>query len=70
MPRKPSIIVDLPAALWVLFVGVIFYGGYFWPDTVGMFTGQACVIYLAVLLIAVALAVVSGLAGPKSKAPE
>lgn len=56
MSNRPSILADLCALAWVVFVGVMYFGGYFSPETVGVFTGQSCIIYGGVLLLAAASA--------------
>jgi len=52
MTSKPSIIVDLLVAAWVVFVAVIYYGGYFSP-AIGVLTGVGSSVYGVVLLLAV-----------------
>jgi len=52
MPPKPSIVVDLLVAAWIIFVAVIYYGGYF-SQAIGVLTGVGSSIYGVVLLLAV-----------------
>lgn len=46
-----SVVLDIISSLWVIVVAVIFYGGYYQPDTVGIETGKAIVIYAALIIL-------------------
>jgi len=65
MSTKPSIIVDLLVAAWVVFVAVIYYGGYASP-AIGVLTGVGSSVYGVVLLLAVIAAGRVFLRGGKS----
>lgn len=52
MPGKPSTIVDILVAAWVVFVAFVYYGGYFNP-AIGATTGSLMRVYLAALFLAV-----------------
>jgi len=54
MPQKPSIILDLLASAWVVFVAVMYYGGYFSP-LIGIQTGVGSLVYGVVLIVSVLL---------------
>lgn len=49
---KPAIWADLLLAVWVVVVGFVYYGGYFFP-AIGAFTANASAIYALMLLISV-----------------
>jgi hypothetical protein len=70
MPQKPSIGMDLLSTAWVVFVAVIYYGGYANPQSLGVFTGPGCAVYGAVLLIAVVAAARRYLSGARSNTVE
>ena len=65
MPTKPSVIVDLLVTAWIVFVAVMYYGGYVSP-AIGAFTGIAGSLYAVVLLVAVAVLAL----GPVARAQE
>ena len=46
-------IADIALSCWVLTVAVVYFGGYFFPLSVGAWTGSALVVYALMLLAAV-----------------
>jgi len=53
MTEKPPLWADLLLTLWVISVAVFFFGGYFLPGQIGVYTqaGSAC--YALMLLVSV-----------------
>ena len=52
MPEKPPFWADLLLTLWVLVVGVIYFGGYFVP-AIGALTLNASAFYALMVLVSV-----------------
>lgn len=53
MTEKPPLWVDLLLTLWVVIVGVFFFGGYFLPGQIGVYTQTGSAFYALMLLISV-----------------
>ena len=53
MTRKPPLWADLLLIVWVLVVAVFYFGGYFLPGLIGVYTPSGTAIYALVLLVAV-----------------
>ena len=51
MNDKPSVWADWLLTAWVLAVGVFYFGGYFFPASIGRYTAAASAIYALMLLI-------------------
>ena len=51
MTEKPPTWADWLLALWVLAVGVFYFGGYFLPGMIGRYTVSASALYALMLLI-------------------
>jgi len=51
MTDKPPLWADLLLTLWVIFVGVFFFGGYFLPRQIGIYTQAGAGIYALMLLV-------------------
>jgi len=51
MSEKPPVWADWLLALWVLVVGVFYFGGYFLPSTIGRYTISASALYALMLLV-------------------
>ena len=52
MIEKPPVWADWLLALWVVAVGVFYFGGYFFPAQIGRYTASASALYALMLLIA------------------
>ena len=52
MKGKPPLWADLLLIVWVLVVAVFYFGGYFLPAQIGVYTPSGSAIYAVVLLIA------------------
>ena len=70
MNEKISPWADLLLAFWVVFVCVIYFGGYFWPDVIGMKTNQAAVVYTLMLVISTGVLAKNYLSKPRSSSCE
>ena len=53
MTGKPPFWADLLLIVWVLTVAVFYFGGYFFPALIGVYTQSGAASYALVLLIAV-----------------
>jgi hypothetical protein len=53
MTRKPPPWADVLLTIWIAAVGLIYFGGFFWPDVVGPWTEPASKFYALMLLVAV-----------------
>lgn len=53
MTEKPALWADLLLILWVIAVAVFFFGGYFWPAQIGVYTPFGAVFYALMLLISI-----------------
>jgi len=51
MTEKPPVWADWLLTLWVLSVGVFYFGGYFLPAAIGQYTAAASAIYALMLLV-------------------
>ncbi len=47
-----SRLADIVLALWIVFVGVVYFGGYFFP-AIGLATAQLGKVYAVLLIVAV-----------------
>ena len=54
MTEKPPTWADWLLTVWVLAVGVFYFGGYFLPDLIGRYTASASALYALMLLICAA----------------
>ena len=52
MTEKPPLWADILLAVWVIVVGVIYFGGFFVP-AIGAWTGRATAVYALMLLVSV-----------------
>lgn len=52
MTEKPPLWADLLLTLWVLVVAVFYFGGYFLPAQIGVYTQVGAAFYALMLLIA------------------
>ena len=52
MTEKPALWADLLLTLWVVVVAVFFFGGFFLPTQIGVYTPFGAVFYALMLLIA------------------
>jgi hypothetical protein len=55
MSCKPNPILDVLVSLWVVFVGIVYYGGYWMPRSIGVATGRLSVAYATMILISAAI---------------
>ena len=53
MTGKPPLWVDLLLTLWVIAIAVFYFGGYFLPAQIGVYTQVGAGIYALMLLISV-----------------
>lgn len=53
MTEKPPVWADWLLTVWVLAVGVFYFGGTFLPEQIGRYTAAASAIYALVLLVSV-----------------
>ena len=53
MTEKPPVWADWLLTLWVVAVGVFFFGGTFLPEQIGRYTLAASAIYALLLLVSV-----------------
>ncbi len=51
MTEKPPAWADWLLTLWVLAVGVFYFGGYFLPGVIGRYTASASAFYALMLLV-------------------
>ncbi len=51
MSEKPAKWADWLLAVWVLAVGVFYFGGTFLPEQIGRYTAAAAAIYALLLLV-------------------
>jgi len=52
LTEKPPLWADALLTLWVLVVAVFYFGGYFLPDQIGVYTQAGSAFYALMLLIA------------------
>ncbi|MEO7717404.1 MAG: hypothetical protein ABIY70_14485 [Capsulimonas sp.] len=60
-------IADIALSFWVLTVAVVYFGGYFLPNSIGLWTGHTVVVYAVMLLAAVAVLAAKFLAASDDK---
>ena len=53
MIEKPPLWADLLLTLWVIVVAVFFFGGYFLPAQIGVYTQAGAAFYALMLLVSV-----------------
>ena len=53
MTEKPPVWADWLLTLWVVAVGVFYFGGTFLPEQIGRYTAAASAIYALLLLVSV-----------------
>lgn len=53
MTEKPALWADLLLTLWVLVVAVVYFGGYFLPAQIGIYTPFGAVFYAVMLLVSI-----------------
>ncbi len=53
MSEKPPVWADWLLVLWVLAVGVFYFGGTLLPEQIGRYTASASAIYALLLLVSV-----------------
>ena len=53
MTEKPPLWADILLSFWVVTVGVFFFGGYFFPAQIGVYTQAGAAIYALMLLVSV-----------------
>ena len=53
MSDKPPVWADWLLTVWVITVGVFFFGGTFLPEQIGRYTSAASAIYALLLLVSV-----------------
>ncbi len=53
MTEKPPFWADILLTLWVLVVAVFFFGGYFLPASIGVYTQAGSALYALMLLVSV-----------------
>ncbi len=51
MTEKPPVWADWLLTVWVLTVGVFYFGGYFLPSAIGRYTASASALYALMLLV-------------------
>ncbi len=51
MTEKPPLWADVLLTLWVVVVGVFFFGGYYFPQQVGVYTQAGAGFYALMLLL-------------------
>ena len=51
MTKKPSLWADTLLTLWVLVVAVFYFGGYFLPAQIGVYTQLGAAFYALMLLV-------------------
>ncbi len=51
MTEKPPLWADLLLTFWVIVVGVFFFGGYFLPAQIGVYTQAGAGFYALMLLV-------------------
>ena len=51
MTEKPPVWADWLLVLWVIVVGVFYFGGTFFPNEIGRYTVSASALYAALLLV-------------------
>lgn len=54
MTEKPPVWADWLLTLWVVVVGVFYFGGYFLPGAIGRYTASAAAFYALMLLVSAA----------------
>lgn len=67
MTGKPPLWADLLLIVWTLTVGVFYFGGYFFPMQIGVYTQSGAALYALVLLISVGTLAWNYLHRPASK---
>ncbi len=55
MTEKPPVWADWLLTVWVITVGVFYFGGTFLPEQVGRYTAAASAIYALLLLVSVGM---------------
>ena len=53
MIEKPPFWADVLLTLWVLVVAIFFFGGYFLPASIGIYTQAGSALYALMLLVSV-----------------
>ena len=53
MTEKPPVWADWLLTIWVIAVGVFYFGGTFLPGQIGRYTAAAAAIYALLLLVSV-----------------
>lgn len=53
MTEKPSPWADWLLTVWIIVVGVFYFGGYFFPALIGRYTAAASALYALMLLASV-----------------
>ena len=67
MKTSISTIADIALTVWILTVAVIYFGGYFFPNSIGIWTGHAIIVYAVMLLAAVGVLAAKFLAASDDK---
>ena len=67
MTEKPPVWADWLLTVWVLVVGVFYFGGYFLPGAIGRYTAAASAFYALMLLVAAGAAAMQYLAHSKNR---
>ena len=68
MTEKPPGWADWLLTIWVLVVGVFYFGGYFLPGAIGRYTASASALYALMLLVSAGFGAFAYLS--KSKEPK
>jgi len=55
MTEKPPLWADILLTLWVIIVAVFFFGGYFLPAQIGVYTQAGSALYALMLLVSVGM---------------
>jgi hypothetical protein len=65
MTEKPPVWAECLLTLWVIAVGVFYFGGYFLPATIGRYTAAGATVYALLLLVSVGVLALGYLRRPE-----
>ncbi|BDI31258.1 hypothetical protein CCAX7_33090 [Capsulimonas corticalis] len=67
MKTSIPLAADIALTVWVVTVAVVYFGGYFAPNSIGIWTGHAIVVYALMLLASVGVLATKFLAASDDK---